>query len=342
MDAPALPMLTRLGWQSFFAQQIDADALTRTPPARVTRVNRTTVHLLGDGIDMVLPLVSDLAVGDWVLLEEDRAAVAEVLDRKSLIKRRAAGHDRQVQLIAANIDTAFVVTSCNQDFNVARLERYLALAFEAEVDPVILLTKPDLSEDVATFVAEAAAISDMVPVLAVNAKSAEVAAQLAGWCKPGRTIAFLGSSGVGKSTLVNALSGTLTAETQGVRTGDDKGRHTTTRRELHLVSGGFAVLDTPGMRELQMTDAADGIADVFSDLADLAGGCRFSDCSHTVEPGCALKAGIAAGDLDPARLERWQKLVAEDAHNSATLAERKSRDKALGKTIKGIQKKSRK
>lgn len=320
--------LSALGWQSFFAQQLDADALTATPPVRVTRVDRAGLQVSGEGPDRVLPPMADVTVGDWLLVGEDITR----LDRKSLVKRRAAGHDRSVQLIAANIDTTFVVTSCNSDFNVARLERYLALAFDADTDPVILLTKPDLA-DPAAFIAEAEAISDAVPVVALNAKGGEVRSLLAHWCKPGRTVAFLGSSGVGKSTLVNALSGTEDVATGAIRENDAKGRHTTTRRELYVVPAGFAVLDTPGMRELQLTDVAAGIEEVFADLADLARTCKFNDCAHETEPGCAVRAALDAGNLDAARMVRWKKLAAEDAHNSADLAERRRRDKALGKTI---------
>jgi ribosome small subunit-dependent GTPase A len=171
---------------------------------------------------------------------------------------------------------------------VARLERYVALAFEAGIDPVIVLTKADLTEDTAPYVEEARKVSDRVPVVALDARGEEPAEALADWCKPGRTVAFLGSSGVGKSTLTNALLGTQAIATQGIREDDARGRHTTTRRELHATPGGCLVLDTPGMRELQLTDAAAGIADVFEDIEALAASCRFTDCRHETEPGCAV------------------------------------------------------
>jgi ribosome biogenesis GTPase len=261
-----------------------------------------------------------------------------VLERKSLIKRRAPGTSREVQLIAANIDTVFVVTSCNADFNVARLERYVALAFEAGIDPVILLTKADLTEDAAPYVDAAQAVSDRVPVVALDARGTEPAQVLADWCKSGCTVAFLGSSGVGKSTLTNALLGAQAIATKGIRKDDAKGRHTTTRRELHATPGGCLVLDTPGMRELQLTDAATGIADVFEDIEALTGRCRFTDCRHETEPGCAVQDAIEDGSLDPARLNRWRKLQAEDAFNSATLAERREKDRAFGKLVRSAVK----
>jgi ribosome biogenesis GTPase len=327
--------LERLGWGPVFARQIDADALTATPPARVVAVHRSGLQVSGDGVDATIPPGPAATVGDWLLFDRARPRSSRVLERKSLIKRRAPGTGREAQLIAANIDTVFIVTSCNEDFNVARLERYLALAFEAGIEPVILLTKADLADDPAHYVARAQTVSDRAPVAALDARGAEPARALADWCKPGRTVAFLGSSGVGKSTLTNALLGAEAIATQGVREDDAKGRHTTTRRELHATPGGCLVLDTPGMRELQLLDAAAGIADVFEDIETLAARCRFTDCRHQTEPGCAINAAMAEGALDPARLARWRKLQAEDAFNSSSLAERRERDRAFGKLVRG-------
>lgn len=333
-----MSLLERLGWKPVFAQQTDVDEMMEMPPARITEVHRSGHRVVGEGIDEVIPPRSDATVGDWLLLDRTHPPSSRVLARKSLVKRRAPGTDRQAQLIAANIDTVFVVTSCNQDFNVARLERYIALAFEAEIAPVIILTKADLCEDTAPYVADAQAISVMVPVLTVDARSEDSATLLAEWCKPGETVAFLGSSGVGKSTLVNALAGTQDIETQAIRESDAKGRHTTTRRQLHILPNGCAVLDTPGMRELQLMDAASGVEDVFSDLHALSTQCRFRDCQHQSEPGCAILGALESGEVDEARMARWRKLVAEDAFNSASLAERKSKDKSLGKLIKQVKK----
>jgi ribosome biogenesis GTPase len=334
--------LERLGWGPAFAQQIDADALTATPPVRVVAVHRSGLQVAGDGIDETIPPRPDATVGDWLLLDRERPRSSHVLERKSLIKRRAPGTGREVQLIAANIDTVFVVTSCNQDFNVARLERYVALAFEAGIEPVIVLTKADLTEDTAPYIEAAQAVSDRAPVVTLDARGEEPAEALADWCKPGRTVAFLGSSGVGKSTLTNALLGAQAIATQGIREDDAKGRHTTTRRELHATPDGCLVLDTPGMRELQLTDAAAGIADVFEDIEALAANCRFTDCGHEAEPGCAIQTAIEDGNLDPSRLARWRKLQAEDAFNSASLAERREKDRAFGKLVRrAIKAKSR-
>lgn len=330
--------LQTLGWQPFFAQQTSVDALHETPPVRIVEVHRNTLHVVGDGIDEAIPPLRDASVGDWVLLNRQRPLSSQVLQRKSLIKRRAPGTDRQVQLIAANVDTVFIVSSCNQDFNIARLERYVALAFEAEITPVIALTKADLVDDVQTYVDAAGAISELVAVVTLDARGEQPREKLADWCRRGQTVAFLGSSGVGKSTLTNALAGTLSIETQPIREDDAKGRHTTTRRQLHFVPGGCLVLDTPGMRELQLTDIATGIDDVFADLHDLSSQCRFNDCRHISEPGCAVLDAIARGEIDEARLGRWRKLKAEETFNSASLAERRSKDKAFGKMVRQVKK----
>lgn len=328
--------LERLGWQSFFAQQVSADDLVRTPPARITGIERSGARIEGDGLVAALPPRANVAIGDWVLYDAAAPGASRLLERKSLFRRRAAGSGRSVQLIAANIDTVFVVTSCNRDFNVARLERYVAESFEAGVEPVIVITKADLTEDPGEFVAAVSAVSAVAVVL--DALGPEPKEKLAPWCKPGRTVAFLGSSGVGKSTLVNALSGKATAATGGIREDDSRGRHTTTSRHLYVLPEGYAVLDTPGMRELQLAEAPEGIAEVFSDLADLAASCRFSDCRHESEPGCAVRAAIATGDIDEARLHRWQKLQREEAFNSASLAERRGRDRGFGRMVRSILK----
>ena len=330
-----------LGWGEDFAAGADAATLTRTPPVRVTQAHRTALRVLGEGIERTIPLVEDATVGDWLLLDADDPRASRLLPRRSVIRRRAAGAERRVQIIAANVDTVFITTSCNAEFNVARLERYLALVFDAGIEPVIVLTKPDLTESPEPFVEAAQAVAEGVAIIALDARDPQAVARLAPWCGTGRTVAFLGSSGVGKSTLTNALIGSDAIETQAVRETDDRGRHTTTRRELHVVPGGCVVLDTPGMRELQLTDAADGIGQVFDDLAEIATHCRFRDCSHGAEPGCAINEGIARGTLDPDRVARWRKLVEEDILNSADLG-RKAGDRSLKKRLRAAQKKKQK
>lgn len=333
--------LERLGWKPFFSQQTGLEELATTPPARVVEVHRTGLRILGDGIDTTLPPGLEATVGDWLLYDPQRPSNSRLLHRSSVFERRAPGSDRKRQLIAANVDTVFIVSSCNKDFNVARLERYVALAFEAQVTPVILLTKTDLCDDPAPYAEAARAISSRVLVEVLNALSTDPVARLAPWCTRGQTIAFLGSSGVGKSTLVNALFQSDMAETAGIREDDSKGRHTTTRRQLHFTAEGCAVLDTPGMRELQLTDVETGIAEVFDDLVTLARQCRFSDCLHETEPGCAIQKALEQGEIEDARLARWNKLAAEERFNSSTLAERRAHDRARHKMHLSILQKSK-
>ena len=334
--AQETPGLDALGWGPFFASQTDAETLARTPAARVVSVDRNGLHVLGVGIDLRIPPRTDVTVGDWLLLDLAMARAHRLLTRKSLLKRRAPGSDRQLQLIAANLDTVFVVTSCNQDFNIARLERYVALAFEAGIQPVIILTKADLVPDPSTLIETAGRISERVPVVALDARGEEPAVRLSPWCRPGQTVAFLGSSGVGKSTLSNALAGSDLIATQAIREDDAKGRHTTTRRALHLIPGGCMVVDTPGMRELQLVDAATGIADTFEDMVALSAQCRFADCRHESEPGCAVREAIQRGQIDAARLKRWRKLLAENIVNSESLAQRRARERSFGKMVRTV------
>lgn len=334
--------LVQLGWQSFFAQQIDADALRATPPVRVIEVHRNALHVLGDGLDTTIPPVVDTTVGDWILLDPDAPQNSIVLKRKSVLKRKAPGTERAFQLIAANVDTVFIVTSCNHDFNIARLERYVALAFDADAAAVILITKADQCDDSETFAAQARKISDVVPVIPLDARGDAPRRELAPWCRLGETVCFLGSSGVGKSTLTNALIGNANIATQTIREDDSRGRHTTTRRQLHRIPSGCLVVDTPGMRELQLADVEGGIDDVFQDIAEIAKRCRFRDCQHDSEPDCAVREAVDTGQIDSARFGRWRKLKSEEAFNSSSLSERKQKDKALGKIIRQFKPQNRK
>ena len=334
----AAGQLRALGWSKYFADQATSAALSKTPPVRITQVHRNTLHIQGVDLDMIIPGLHGVTVGDWLLFDADTPRNSQLLSRKSLIKRRAPGHDRKEQLIAANLETAFVVTSCNNDFSLARLERYVAMAHEAGVTPVIILSKIDLTTEASDFAAQAQSISPQLSVVCLDARSPEAIELLRPWCQAGQTVAFLGSSGVGKSTLTNSLAGNEAIATQDVRASDDKGRHTTTGRQLHILPSGCAVLDTPGMREIQLTDVSVGLEETFADLHALKQNCRFNDCAHKTEPGCAVQAAIATGDVDVPRLQRWLKLVAEDAENTKFLANRKLRDRAKNKPEKSVTK----
>ena len=334
----AAGQLRALGWSKYFADQATSAALSKTPPVRITQVHRNTLHIQGVDLDMIIPGLHGVTVGDWLLFDADTPRNSQLLSRKSLIKRRAPGHDRKEQLIAANLDTAFVVTSCNNDFSLARLERYVAMAHEAGVTPVIILSKIDLTTEASDFAAQAQSISPQLSVVCLDARSPEAIELLRPWCQAGQTVAFLGSSGVGKSTLTNSLAGNEAIATQDVRASDDKGRHTTTGRQLHILPSGCAVLDTPGMREIQLTDVSIGLEETFADLHALKQNCRFNDCAHKTEPGCAVQAAVASGEVDVLRLQRWLKLVAEDAENTKFLSNRKLRDRAKNKPEKSVTK----
>ncbi len=334
------PSLTELGWRPFFSTQISHEEDSQLRPARVMAVHRGKLAVSGAGPErLISPHIPDAnaaeyhpTVGDWLLIDRETLQPARILSRANLFKRRAPGNGRKLQLIAANVDTLFIVASCNQDFNVARLERYLVLAREVGVNPIVVLTKADLTDTPEVFAEAARGLQPGLLVETVNARDADSVASLAAWCGTGETVALLGSSGVGKSTLINTLRGSESIATQAVREDDGKGRHTTTVREMHRLDRGGWLLDTPGMRELQLSEAATGLAEVFDDILILAQHCRFSNCAHEAEPGCAVQLAIAEGRLTPIRLDRWRKLSAEDATDTASQEGRRIRARTFGNT----------
>lgn len=258
------------------------------------------------------------AVGDWVLIEarpaEGSAAIHEVLPRKTKFSRKAAGQETAEQIVAANIDTVFLVTSLNTDFNLRRIERYLTTIWDSGARPVVLLSKADFCVDVAPAGAAVEAIALGVPINALSAATGEGLDRLAEYLKPGQTVALIGMSGVGKSTLINRLLGHETQKVLEIREDDARGRHATTSRRLFILPGRGMLIDTPGMRELQLWDANGGLAQAFGDIETLAGECRFGDCRHESEPGCAVQASINAGQLRPERFESFLKLRRELAY----------------------------
>ena len=253
-------------------------------------------------------------VGDYVALqyiENGDSQILATLPRRSCFYRREPDPIPRDQAVAANFDWVFLLQSMNQNFNPARLERYLALAWQSGATPVILLTKADLAQDPADYLRRAAQVAPGVELHAVSARTGLGLDGLSPYLQPGKTLAFLGSSGVGKSSLVNALAGEEIMTVSGIREADGRGRHTTTHRQLIRLPGGALIIDTPGMRELGMAEAAEGLSETFSDVEQYLGRCRFRDCRHEKEPGCAVKAALAAGNLDPARWERYRKLREE-------------------------------
>jgi ribosome biogenesis GTPase len=331
--------LTRLGWRPFHSQQLTLDDLEAAYPARVSSVHRSGLVIISEQgtADVTVPprLIESLAlpitVGDWVLVEHATLRVQRVISPYSVIKRQAAGTDHRLQTIAANLDTLFVVTSCNDDFNPSRLERYLAVAFESQVEPVIVITKADQCDSSEPFIEQANALGTTAAVIAVNATEATQTAALEPWLQPGQTVAFVGSSGVGKSTLVNTLAGKSQQATGGIRENDSKGRHTTTSREMFALDSGAWVIDTPGMRELKVGAVEAGLRTVFDNIETLAEQCRFRDCKHELEAGCAVLTAVASGELDPRRLASYHKLKREAALAGMSNRERRARDRLFGR-----------
>jgi ribosome biogenesis GTPase len=338
--------LHELGWTHFFQSQLTLETLETALPFRVTGVQRNLIECLGlDAHGQVQsyslstypwrnePPENHPTVGDWLLLDH-ALQLLQLLERKTLLKRRSAGSEAMLQLIAANIDTLFVVTSCNEEFNLNRIERYLVLAAEAGIEAVVVLTKKDLCADTSVYVDVLRKNYPNLPVEVINATDARDVATLEMWCASGQTIALLGSSCVGKSTLINSLKGNAEQATAPTREKDSKGRHTTTSRSLHHLRGGGILLDTPGMRELQIVDCEEGIHSTFADIAQLAEQCRFHDCQHLNEPGCTVRKAIENGELEQRRLDNYHKLMAEQARNSKSLAERRQHERALGRFYK--------
>jgi len=283
------------------------------------------------------------AVGDWVAVRrapgEERASIVAVLPRRSRFSRRMAGQVTDEQVVAANVDVVFLVMGLDADFSVRRLERYLLLGRESGAAPVVLLTKPDLADDLPAQVADVVAAAGDAPVHVLNPRESEGLDLVAGHLAPGRTGALLGSSGVGKSTIINRLAGSDIRKTQEVRLSDSKGRHTTVHRELVALPGGALLIDTPGMRELQLWNVGEAARETFDDIAALAAGCHFTDCRHRDEPRCAVKAADEEGRLAPGRLESYRKLQEELAflerqQDQRALLEQKRQSKVMGKALR--------
>lgn len=336
--------LPQLGWKHLFQQQLTLEEWEAFTIARVTGQERSLLHLLSTDGKQTLPITPQMppiTVGDWLLIDEE-SRFHRLLERASLFSRKAAGSKVATQLIAANIDTLFIVSSLNQDFNLNRTERYLALAHEAGVTPVIVLTKLDCCDNPHDYHSKVQALNSQLDVITVNSLDSESVDQLKGWCTTGETVALLGSSGVGKSTIVNTLLGLEAQRTSAIRNDDDKGRHTTTGRSLHFLPAGGLLLDTPGMRELQLADCEQGVEETFPEIIELAMQCKFSDCQHESEPGCAVREAIESGRLDERRLASYQKLIREQALNAATIAEKRASDRAFGRYVRAVMESKRK
>lgn len=284
------------------------------------------------------------AVGDFVMVSNSgdggNAIIHKVLNRKSIFTRRAAGTSRQEQVVCANVDRVLICMSLNNDFNIRRLERYLSIAWESGAKPVIVLTKSDLCDDLDSAKNQAASVAFGVDIVVTSSVIEDGMSDIMPYIRTGETAAFIGSSGVGKSTIMNYLIGDSVIATNGLRN-DDKGRHTTTHRELRLLDNGAMVIDTPGMREIGMWGSEDGIDEAFQDVEEFSSLCRYADCTHTSEPGCAVIEAIEEGALSIERLNAYRKLCAENAYalNSESFLQEKEKK---FKEISRINKRNRK
>jgi ribosome biogenesis GTPase len=313
--------LESLGWDESYADAFSPYQPDGLVPARVAVEHRSEYVLYSEQGELRAELAGRLrhndehpAVGDWVAVaaraDEGRGRIEALLPRRTAFVRKTAWNETKPQVVAANVDIVFVVCGLDLNYNVRRLERYLTLAWESGAQPVVLLTKADLCDDVESRALEVESVAFGVPVHAVSAPHGDGVETVRSYVPAGRTAALLGSSGVGKSTLVNALVGEEVLATQDIRE-DGRGRHTTTHRQLVALPVGGLVLDTPGMRELQLWEADSGLESAFQDVEELAAQCRFADCAHEREPGCKVRAALANETLDLERFESWRKLQRE-------------------------------
>ncbi len=324
----AADFLSAFGWRPEHEQAFAAYAPEGYLPARVAAEAQRLYRLYTEQGELLARVAGKLrhaargrqdfpAVGDWVAASPQpggEAVIHGVLPRYSRFSRKVAGETTDEQILAANVDTVFLVSALTGEFNPRRIERYLVVAWESGAAPVIVLNKADLCADVEAKAAELGLLAAGVPIHPVSGATGDGVDALRAYLGSGRTVAFLGSSGVGKSTLINRLSGLEVQATGEVRGSDDRGRHTTTQRELLRLPGGGLVIDTPGLRELQLWATAEGLDETFADVAQLAGRCRFGDCRHAGEPGCAVRQALEDGTLDAARYESYLKLQKELAY----------------------------
>jgi ribosome biogenesis GTPase len=350
--------LEQLGWNGFFAEAMASFHEQGVVPARVIAEHRGLYRVSGMAGEMPAEVTGRImyhaeerldypVVGDWVaaavLDQGERAVIHHILPRASVLARKHAGRRIEGQAIAANIDIIFIVIGLDRNFNLNRVERYLAVASGSGARPIVVLSKSDLAADPEGKAAEVRSRTGNATVIAVSARTGSALEGLREPLIGGRTGCFIGSSGVGKSSLINRLAGSELIRTAEVREADSKGRHATSHRELFVLDSGGIVIDTPGMRELGLWDSEEGIERAFADIEELAAGCAFRDCTHRIEPHCAVRAAVDAGELEPARYENFLKLDREQEHLEARTdrlkqQEKKAHDKKLSKAVKDVYK----
>ena len=345
--------LAELGFDHWFQKGLSEAGRPDCRAARVTRVDRDRYLVRNETHEVQAEATGKLlfsgessqdlpCVGDWVLVQYHNdgtlAIIHGILPRKTYLRRKTPGTRVEYQMLAANIDTAFVTQSCDADFNIRRMERYLIMAREGHVNPVILLTKRDLvgREDLNTAVSRIRNDGIDALVIACSSTTGEGVDEVRQILTKGKTFCLLGSSGVGKTTLLNHLLGREEFATAPVREGDGRGRHTTARRQLILLEAGALLIDTPGMRELGMLGVAESIGDSFPDIHELAGKCRFKDCTHTKETGCAIRFALDEGTLSEERYGSYIKLMKESAFHQLSYVERRRKDRAFGRMVKVV------
>ncbi len=347
--------LTDLGYDDWFVQQQQAVAIANSHAARVTAVDRDrylirselgeiSAECTGKLLYMAESPLDLPAVGDWVVVQsydaDTFAVIHAVLPRKSLLARKTAGKKVEQQLIATNIDVAFIMQSCDRDFNLRRLERYLVMAREGHVEPKLILSKSDLldPEELNQKLQILQRIHSGVEILVVSNHSGYGLDRFIETLKPGKSYCLLGSSGVGKTTLLNHLLGEERFATAAVREKDGRGRHTTARRQLILLANGAMIIDTPGMRELGLMATKDSIEQSFADIHELTATCRFKDCTHQSESGCALRAAVATGQLSEERYQSYLKLLKESTYHQMSYVEKRRSDKKRGRYYRSVLK----
>lgn len=354
-----LQSLAELGFDSWFENKLAEQEPSDFQLARVTIVNRDSymvrslknevpAELSGKFLFKVETSLNLPAVGDWVFVQyyDDgaHAIIHDLFPRKTLIKRKVAGKKIEFQLIASNIDVGFIFQSCDFDFNIRRLERYLVMIHEADIVPIILLSKSDLvsQDELKQKLLDIKNNFAPIPVMAFSNTDGYGLEDIRKNLESGKTYCLLGSSGVGKTTLLNFLFGENRFKTKTIRESDGKGRHATSRRQLIFLEGGSLIIDTPGMRELGNIGAESGIKASFTDIRDMAEQCRFRDCTHTNEAGCAVLSAVENSELDPKRYQSFVKLRRESEHNERSYLEKRRKDKIFGKMIKQVMKDKKK